>query len=71
MPSHRDTVEPYHRKTGEALGCAAEIEIVRMRCSSCGCLQEEPCDADASMKKMLAETTCMWCGRLGAMTKER
>jgi hypothetical protein len=70
MPSQRDTVEPYHRNTGDALGYAADVEIVRMRCK-CGVLQEEPCDADASMKKVLAETTCMFCGALGQMTKEK
>jgi len=70
MPSARDTVAPYHRKVGAALGYEGRVRHVKVRCESCASTGEEPIARGASVRGQLKEVSCLNCGRLGALTYE-
>lgn len=47
---------------------APDAETVVLRCS-CGTLQEEPLDPDAIFRDAIRRVTCLFCGRVGAMSR--
>lgn len=63
--------KPQHRKTGAALGYDCELEEVHMRCGACGSLQTESFDADASLRSQMAHVVCLFCARIGTMSRAR
>lgn len=67
--SSKGSIETSHRKTGDDIGNDCELEDVHMRCTSCGALQTERLDADAPLRSQMADVTCLFCGRIGQMSR--
>lgn len=71
MSTAKGRREPTRHRIGAEIGVDGKTIYVTLVCAACNHGdQTEPFALDTPFTKQLKETSCLWCGRLGAMKQK-